>query len=255
MAKIITQPLMLFLCLMIAGVLVSWIANRLHGAFLRRLALVVACVSLVLLAALSTPAVASLLRDSLAVPSGPAVTPDYIVVLAGGYSAAAMPDQDSLSSESMQRVLAGVHDWKQHPSARMIFTGAVRKGSRSLGRITELMAEVAICHGVPPAAIIRETAARNTREHPIYVLRLPGVGGGSGLAIVTSRIHERRALIEFRRYFTRVWATPIPEAYSWRGTQWGDWIPQNDGLVASTAAIQEWVGILWYRILALRDGT
>lgn len=254
MAKILTQPLLILLFFMTAGAVLSWIGSRFGHTTLRRLAVIVAALSLVLLLALSTPAVASLLRDSLTVPSDAESVPDYIVVLAGGYSAAASPDLDVLSSESMQRVLAGVHDWKQHPSARLVMTGTVPRRVRDAGRITELMADVAICRGVPPAAILRETTARNTREHPPGVLRLPGVTADSRLAIVTSRIHERRAVMEFRRYFRYVVAAPIPQNYSVSSTRLDDWIPQNDGLTASTAAIQEWVGIAWYRLLALRSG-
>ncbi len=149
----------------------------------------------------------------------------------------------------------GVLVWKEAPSARLVMTGTVAKKGRSPGRITELMAMAAIRRGVPPSVIIREMGARNTREHPLRVLALPGVTSFSRLALVTSAVHERRAMIEFRRHFAHVDAEPVPESHVRLIETWTDLLPQNDGLFESTGALQEWIGIIWYRMLALTDGS
>lgn len=258
MTKILTQPLLLLLLLMIAAVVTSSIARRVRGGAaqsVRGLSLIVIWSSVLVLAALSTPAVGFAFRDSVAIPASQLASPDYVVVLSGGYSAGASPDLDTLSEETTRRVLTGVHYWKQHTSTRLVMTGVVPRTARSNGRITELMAEMAICHGVPFGAIILETAAMNTRDHPRRLRQLPGIGAGSRLAVVTSREAERRAIIEFRRYFVHVAAEPVPDPSSLSTNSWREWLPQNDGLVVSTLALQEWIGIVWYRILAFSDGS
>ncbi len=253
MTKLLTQPLLISIVLLLAGIIVS--ASRARRSR-QRVALVLISVGTSALLVFSIPFVGSLLDRSLAIePSAGPMRPEYVVVLSGGYQTGARPELDVLTPDTIQRVIMGVLVWRDAPLARMVMTGAVPKRGRDLGRITELMAMAAISRGVPPSAIIRETMARNTREHPGRVLALPGVGSRTRIALVTSSVHERRALIEFRRYFAQVEARPVPDARVRSVETWTDLLPQNDGLFESTAAIQEWIGILWYRVLALRDGS
>jgi uncharacterized SAM-binding protein YcdF (DUF218 family) len=204
--------------------------------------------AVILLAILSTPVVGGLLQDSVTLRSQDGETePEYIVVLSGGLQEGVSPDLDVLSTDTMKRVLFGVQYWKMHPSARIVMSGANRGHNR--GRVTELMAEIAECRGVPSASIIRETNAFDTSEHPVRLRAMPGFTPTTRLAIVTSGWHERRAIIEFRRYFRFAFPQPVPSAEPLRVY---DWIPDTTrGLLRSTAAIQEWAGIAWYRIRVL----
>jgi uncharacterized SAM-binding protein YcdF (DUF218 family) len=189
--------------------------------------------------------VGELLQDSLAIPLGSVnAVPEYVVILGGGLEEGASPDLDALSAETMKRVLYGVRYWTTHPSARLVMSGAV---GRRPARLTELMAEVASCRGVPTSQIIREPKSTNTSEHPLRLRALPGLRPTTHLAIVTSGYHERRAVTEFRRYFLYVDPQPVPLV---RHRRLADWLPDLRGLQFSTAAIHEWVGIVWYRIRA-----
>jgi uncharacterized SAM-binding protein YcdF (DUF218 family) len=251
LTKILCEPLLISLILLIVGIAAGWRLQPVgpeRRNFRRWLGLLTAVV--LALAVVSTPMAGWLLRRSLTVPRGESGSPEYVVVLAGGYHAGTTPDLDALSSSTMTRVLFGVRYWKSHPSARLVMTGS-QPGDGNPGRMTELMAEAAMFRGVPRGAIIRETAARNTREHPIRLRLLPGLTSASRLAVVTSDDHERRALVEFRRYFIHVDPQPVGDPELTRRRRVSDWFPQRDGLDSSTTAIQEWIGILWYEIVAL----
>jgi uncharacterized SAM-binding protein YcdF (DUF218 family) len=245
--KTLTQPLSVLLIFQIFGLALCW--TQLHTRktiTTLRPTLTVVSLAVLVLAVLSMPVVGELLQDSLAIPP-PAgnAAPDYVVVLSGGLEEGTSPDLDVLSSETTRRVLYGVRYWRMHPSARIVMSGAVGKQP---ARVTELMAEVASCHGVPRARIIRETKAVNTREQPLRLRALPGFTPTTHLAIVTSGYHERRAVAEFRRYFIYVDPQPVP---SDRHRRLEYWLPDDRGLLYSTAAIHEWIGIVWYRVRAL----
>lgn len=201
---------------------------------------------------LSLPVVASLLDAWLYVPaSSTQFEPDCVVVLAGGYDVGARPELDTLSSSTAGRVVGGVAYWKKHPHARFIVTGSLPKSGRSDGRTAELMADLAICHGVPRGVIVREPTALTTRDHPRAVLRLPGVDRDTPLAIVTSAIHMRRAAIEFRKYFTRVECEPLERGNMLANAR--TWWPDAGAIWQSTDAIHEWIGIVVYRVTSPRS--
>ena len=254
-AKILCEPLLISLILLIAGIARGWRLQPVGAEgkrFRRWLAFLTAVV--LALTVFSTPIAGWLLRRTLIVPRGQSASPEYVVVLAGGYHAGATPDLDALSAITMARVLSGVRYWKSHPSAKVVMTGC-EPGDGNPGRMTELMAEAAIFRGVPRETIIRETAARNTREHPTRLRRLPGFTSASRLVLVTSDEHERRATREFRRYFIHVDAQPVGDPELTRTRRFSDWLPQHNGLDVSTASVQEWIGILWYEILARSRGS
>ncbi len=242
MAKTLTQPLLVLLFFQILGLIVCW--THLRSRKGSSLSLAAVSLAVVLLAAFSMPVVGDLLLDSLSLHLPPGnVTPDYVVVLSGGLEEGASPDLDALSLETTKRVLFGVRYWKLHPSARLVMTGT--SGGHNPGRITELMTDVARSRGVPAASILREPNATDTSEHPVRLRAMPGFESTKRLAIVTSEYHERRAMTEFRRYFLFVVPAPVPAVHHRR---LADWLPDNRGLLNSTAAIQEWIGIAWYRI-------
>jgi uncharacterized SAM-binding protein YcdF (DUF218 family) len=246
MTKILTQPLVFLLILQFFVLLICWKRLASRKSIAGPLALL--SLTILLLGALSIPAVGTLLQESVTLlPTAEAAEPEYIVVLAGGLQEGTSPDLDVLTTDSMKRVLFGVRYWKMHPSARIVITGANR--GRNQGRVTELMAESAQCHGVPAASIIRETNSFDTSQHPVRLRATPGFTPETRLAIVTSAWHERRAVTEFRRYFRFADPQAVPTAEAPRPL---DWFPDNRGLLRSTAAIQEWAGIAWYRIRAMR---
>ncbi len=249
--KTLSEPLLLFEVPFGMILFLQWRAARGFASRpLRRLTASLAILFCVLVA-MSLPAVAALLERLISMPPAPAVvpfTPDAVVVLSAGYGRGAAPELDVLSEETMARVVRGVAAWKQFPRARLILSGEVPKKGRADSRLAELMAELAVCRGVPREAIVLEPASLRTRDHPRSVLRLPGVTRSTPLLIVSSDDHLRRALFEFRRYFDRV---------AWVGTHgtmpfsgnWRAWCPSASALWQSSAVIHEALGIVDYRLL------
>lgn len=243
MLKVLADPLPMLLAVQLFLLALYWIGFR------SRVALAILLITALALAAFSMPVVADLLQRSLTLPvSTEDPSPDYIVVLSGGSDEGISSDLDALSTETTKRVLFGVRAWKHHPSARLVMTGAGPEENPA--RETELMADLARCRGVPASSIIIEPKAANTREHPRRLRALPGFGPASRVVVVTSGWHERRAMIEFRRYFMNVTANPMPLD---RHEALIDWVPDVGGLTNSTAATREWVAIIWYKVLSLAE--
>lgn len=238
MLRMLADPLPIALGILLLGVIGCWFGQR------KARAIALISITVIFLTALSMPIIAERLHDSLDVPHAADMTPDYIVVLSGGMKSGPTADLDMLDEESTKRVLFGVQLWKRHPSARLVLTGAGPLVPNPI-RKAQLMAELALCRGVPAASIVIEPRAKNTREHPVR-LRAMGIPSASRLAIVTSRWHERRAMYEFRKYFPN--ASPQPVPYARKGGATG-WFPDAPGLQDSSYATREWAGIVWYRVL------
>jgi uncharacterized SAM-binding protein YcdF (DUF218 family) len=176
--------------------------------------------------------------------------PEFIFVLGGGYVAGARPEDDVLVVESLRRVLYAVEVWRSHPTSLLVFSGGGTEGTGERGedRLAGLMAQVARRNGVPASAVLLEARSRNTRQHPMEGLKLPGVTRATPVGIVTSAWHLRRARREFSRHFQYVESYPIPQARRVAG--WRDIVPSSSGLQDNTILIREWFGILWYSVLA-----
>jgi len=245
--KIIVSPFLWFLFLQGAGLLLllRWGSIERGRALIRLLLVLV-----FLLTIISTPLTSNWLKNTLAIhPTENSTTPpDVIFVLAGGYLAGATSDEDVLVAESQRRVLHAVGIWRCYPNAILVFSGAADdyRGMRKPDRDTQLMADVAMCRGVPKSSILLEPRSINTREHPIEALKLPGMTPTTPIGVVTSDWHMRRAEQEFRRYFQQVYTYPLLTLRGAQGLQ--SIIPAADSLDANTDLLREWVGILWYKI-------
>lgn len=206
---------------------------------------------LFVLGALATPVVSRSLARSLSVSLAEqgVGAPEYIFVLGGGYVPGDSLEEDILVIESTRRVLAAVSWWREYPQAKIVFSGA-EKGikNRRNDRSVQLMAEIARGQGVPEFNILIEGQSRNTREHPIKALELPGMSAKTPIGVVTSNWHMRRAQREFCRYFSSVRIRPVLLASI--SMRWQDFIPHADTLWVSAILLQEWVGGFWYDLFA-----
>ena len=196
----------------------------------RRRAVAAAAVAVVLI--LSTPLAATAIEWTLERPPEGSGEPDVIEVVSGGISA------------SVERALAAAAWWKAHPNTRLIIAGiAPSPRDRRPTFDIELMRDLAVVHGVDPRAITLEAHSRTTREHPIELLKLPGITPRTRVGLVTSAWHMRRAGAAFRRHFPTVIEHPVPfqdRSFSI--------LPSTDALASSTIGIREWVGLVWYAI-------
>ena len=94
-----------------------------------------------LLGAASTPLVEGLLERSLRLEriTLSESTPEFFVVLGGGYTTSSSPDEDVLNTASTQRVRHAISEWRSNTDARLIFSGAGKPPHQA---VAELMARV-----------------------------------------------------------------------------------------------------------------
>lgn len=246
--KSLVNPLLWFLLLQSVGLYV--LLRRMSGRS-RIILLWLLLILTLLLFTASTPLAIRGLEASLQVASRPesSIPPAYIFVLGGGYLPGSIPEEDVLVVESQRRVLHAVMLWRRFPDAKMVFSGTAYENAeaRAPDRLAQLMGEAARNRGVPDSVLLLEPRSRNTREHPIEALKLPGVTTTTPIGLVTSGWHMRRAQREFCRYFSQVSSYPVPPMQ--RSWSWQDLVPDAGTFDATTTLLREWVGLLWYAIL------
>jgi uncharacterized SAM-binding protein YcdF (DUF218 family) len=232
--KALTDPLLITLLVSITSILLAMRRSK------DRRLLGIALAALLMLSAISLPIGALVLERSLYVDA-PGGVPEVIVVPSGGMSGQA------LSGSSGARVVAAVGWWHEHPQARFILSGADVHATGPSTRTVQLMRELAIVKGVPPAKTELELKSHNTREHAIQVRGMPGMTPETRIGVVTSAWHLRRALQAFRREFSHVsgrGADPI----GFGPPVLNDFLPSSDSLRTSTLMLHEWIGIAWYAL-------
>lgn len=205
-----------------------------------RLAVTFAFAATLAIAAIGTDAAVRLFERTLTVETESGI-PAVIVVPSGGSK------EGVLQTASAERVVAAVDWWKQHPRAVLVMSGAdTMPGGQASLRTLRLMRELAILKGVPPERVQLEGRSRNTRQHPVEVLRLRSIHRSTRIGLVTSATHMRRARREFRKHFDTVIAHPVIER-RWR-LDGRSFLPSSDSLASATGMVHEWVGIAWYAL-------
>jgi uncharacterized SAM-binding protein YcdF (DUF218 family) len=112
------------------------------------------------------------------------------------------------------------------------------------------MKAMAMQLGVPEENILTETTSGNTMENANGLAeRLPD-GSGRRIGLVTSATHMLRSQRVFRQHFIDDVIVPIPVHHVFDPDPWRIKAlrPPVTSLAESTAAIHEWIGLLWYAI-------
>jgi uncharacterized SAM-binding protein YcdF (DUF218 family) len=248
MFRIFLSPLFIGLIALVVGQAILFRRWR-HLALLERGACLLLAISTGVLLIASLPIVANLLLFSLERRYEEPTAADLaranaVVVLEGDYLKGKGPAGDRLGEASTSRVLCGVDAFKGSGAKWLIMSGG--------GRPVELMRDLAIERGVPPAGVLIEPLSRNTFEHPIRVRKLAQISDGDTVVVVTNGYHIPRAMGEFKRYFPRVIALPCdvrgPPSVGPR-----QFLPQLVALDRSTSTLHEYLGIVWYGIRHLGD--
>ncbi len=176
---------------------------------------------------------------------------DVVTVLAGGFRGGPEPALDRLSQATYARIVTGVEVYKDVKPGLLVVQGTLRNDSQQ--EITALMKEIAVEMGVPAGRVIREQNSINTFQHPIELMKIPGIEAGDKIGVVTSAWHLRRAVREFETYFTRI--VPFPAEFYSYSLEGGliDWIPSVYALSDSTTILHELIGMAWYQLKHFRD--
>ena len=145
----------------------------------------------------------------------------YVVVLGGGYTFNPQwAPSSNLINNSLPRVTEGIRQYRNHPGARLVFTGAAAKGNPVSSAAAA--AGVAQSLGVPAGDIITLDKPRDTRQEAASVAALVGK---APFLLVTSANHLPRAM----RFFQAQGLSPIP-------------VPANQ--LAITSPLNMWERIL-----------
>lgn len=250
MGKLFTEPLLLF-CLIQAILIVRLFSDKnLNDPKKRRRMAWMFLGAFLVVYLPSLPSISTLLERGLDVRTGRTLATtdrvDIIAVLGAGFVRELNPNLDLVNDEGRSRLKHAAGWWKLQPWAKVVITGAnAPDPERSSFREAELSKQFLLNEGIPENHIILETTATTTREHPTGILKLAGITPATKVGVVTSCWHMRRALREFRRYFSEV----IPYPYIFEPIDWSDWtgyIPHRVGLSYSTTLLHEYIGSVWY---------
>ncbi|MDU6411989.1 MAG: envelope biogenesis factor ElyC [Yersiniaceae bacterium] len=166
----------------------------------------------------------------------------YIVVLGGGYTFdPAWAPSSNLIGNSLPRVNEGVRQYRRHPGAKLVFTGAAAPTNPvSSAKTAALVAESL---GVPPEDIMLLDTPRDTQQEAAQVARLVG---HHPFLLVTSANHLPRAL----GFFHAQGLTPIPVPANQLAIRsplnwWEQAIPQAMYLSHSERVWYEGLGRAW----------
>lgn len=232
-------PLPLLLLLMALGLLLLWFSRWQKSG-----KIVVSAAWFMLFALSLQPVADGLLRPlEQRYPTYNATDPvAFIVVLGGGYTwNPAWAPSSNLIGNSLPRVTEGVRQWRRHPGAKMIFTGAA--ASTNPVSNAAVAARVAISLGVPPADIIQLDRPRDTDDEALAVKRIVGQ---RAFLLVTSANHMPRAITFFHHQGLMPIAAPANQmAIDSPLNGWEKALPAPIWLSHSERAVYEGLGTLW----------
>lgn len=171
------------------------------------------------------------------------LTPEFIVVLAGGErSAPNKPALSGLTHHAFARLVGAVAYWEQFPEAKMAFTGRPDE--------TGAMRKVAERLGVPSKSIVEETQSRDTKDHPVL---LEPILKNAPFFLVTSATHMPRADALFRKQGLNFVAAPVDfvavtERDERDPHQYNPFFPNAANLNRTTTALHEHLGLAWAKL-------
>lgn len=177
---------------------------------------------------------------------------DGIVVLGGASLPALTADRGAPQvNMAAERLIAFTALARQHPQARLVFTGG--QGSLVAAPITEadVARQVFAKLGLPPDRVLFEDRSRNTHENALLARPLAAPQPGETWLLVTSALHMPRAVRVFEAQDWPVLPYPVDYLTPARdGGALGGWRFDLAGhLLVLNAAMREWIGLAAYRLL------
>lgn len=197
-----------------------------------------------LLCILSVPALSGRMMHALEYRYIPTVTKvDAVIVLGGGFTKGA-PDifgMGSLSGGSSQRFMAGFQ-LQEQLGVPVIYTGYPEEEAN-------LFEQWAMKYCTSDVKIILEKQAKNTKQHPFYLLPIMKKENFKRVAVVTNAYHMERSMVNFRRSFepNGIEVIPYPCGYYTDPEftmEWFEYFPCLHGFALSWVFFHECLGIL-----------
>lgn len=241
-------PLPLLLLLMGAGLLLMWLTRwQRTGKSLTTLGWV--CLLLLSLQPVADRLLAPL-EETYPTYRGQQTDIAFVVVLGGGYTFnPRWAPSSNLINNSLPRVTEGIRLYREHPGAKLVFTGAQANGNAVSS--AETASRVAQSLGVTVADIVLLDKPRDTRQEALSVKALVG---NAPFLLVTSANHMPRAL----GFFHAQGLTPIPApanqlAISSPLNSWEKALPSPLWLGHADRAWYETLGRAWQYVMGEGD--
>lgn len=150
-----------------------------------------------------------------------------------------VPPRERLDAACSARTLAAARVYAAIQPAAVIVSG-IAPGPVP-DATTRAMAELLTALGVPADRIVQESAATNTRQNAQYSVALARRRGWTRLVVVTSAVHMRRSLAEFRRAGVEPVAAPVDFlGRNFPGV--GAWLPSSGGASRVGQVLHEILG-------------
>jgi uncharacterized SAM-binding protein YcdF (DUF218 family) len=188
-------------------------------------------------------------------PPDPIPEADCILVLSGGTLARLPPRSTVEVGDAGDRVLYGATLYRKGRAPRIICTGNVATGAIAVRPAAQDMAELLEMLGVPRAAIILETKARNTHEHATNLYPLLQEQGFKRVLLVTSAMHMPRSVGVFKQLCPGIEFVPAPTDFRATERVPAPWyheltnvIPTPRDLLNFSEVMHEYFGIAYYRM-------
>ena len=174
----------------------------------------------------------------------PGVDVHWVVVLSGGIrDEPALPPNEQLTASSLVRLVEAVRILQFYPEARLLLTG---KGYFSDIPEAVVMQGAARFLGVDPERIHLETQSIDTADQAVKVRAFVGQ---DPFVLVTSALHQRRAMAMFEKQGMRPLPAPARYRVRFEGrVGFGTFFPNSGHLSNLQAAWHEYLGLVWGRL-------
>jgi uncharacterized SAM-binding protein YcdF (DUF218 family) len=238
----ILPPGIFILVLISSGVLIIFLKRRKIGIFNLALGLLL----WIFCSALFSNYLLGSLESGFDV--SPDVTGDCIILLGGGIIDR-VPDFSGFGAPTdsmLARIVTAVRVQKKL-DVPIIVSGAKMYGN--LSSEAQIAKRFMVDLGVVEGQIILEENARDTYENAKYAQEICLKKNYQKPILITSAFHMKRALLSFKKVGLDV--TPYPAGFRSKNIQnvgWFGYLPRSGSLEATSDALHEYLGILFYRL-------
>lgn len=171
------------------------------------------------------------------------------IIMFGGGAYRNVPDlsgKGAPGSGSMIRLVTAVRLYRRLGVPIIVSGGTVFGEDASIAALSR---RFLMDLGVPQTHILVEERSRDTYENALLSKMICDRYGFRNPLLVTSGYHLKRAVLSFETVGLKV--TPFPcglTTYPGKSYHWYHWLPTADSLSGTSAALHEWLGLLYCTI-------
>jgi uncharacterized SAM-binding protein YcdF (DUF218 family) len=174
---------------------------------------------------------------------------EAVIVLGGVLGQPTPPRVAADLSDSTDRIMHALRVYRVGKAPLIVISAGNQPWQTATASEAQLIADLFMELGVPRSALVLETKSRNTHENAANTAAIFKEHGWRNGILVTSGFHMPRALAAFRHEglvvtpaATDVHSVPARSAHLF------DILPDAKALARTTSAIQEMIGLCYYRL-------